>query len=675
MHKYPLLIVAGLLTACAGAPESVPPGATSGIDTAGFDESVRPQDDFYRYVNGGWLAATEIPADRSEYGSFSILAEQSDAQLRQIVADVAALPADLESEARKIGDFYRSFMDVERVNALGGQPLDDELTRISRIINRRDLARFLGYAQRIDAATPFGFWIGQDSGDTSQYIVNFTQTGLGLPDREYYLKDDDDSRTLRDDYVDYLDRLFDLAGVERSAESTRAILEFEMELARAQWPRTKTRDRDLTYNKMTAAELKALLGKFDTQLFLDSARIGTAAAYNVRQPDYAQAFGSLAVTKPLRVWRNYLRARLISAAAPYLSGGFVDAHFDFYSRRISGIERNKPRWQRAVRSTDQLMGQMLGKIYVERHFRPQAKSRMDSLVANLLAAFREAIDELDWMSVATKSEAHAKLDKFGAKIGFPDKWRDYAALHIDADDLYGNVRRSLSFEFAREVAKLGGPIDRDEWFMSPQTVNAYYYPPMNEVVFPAAILQPPFFNVAADDAINYGAIGAVIGHEISHGFDDQGRKSDGDGVLRNWWSESDSDEFSRRADALVEQFDRFEPLTGERVNGRLTVGENIGDLSGLAVAYRAYKTSLGGRAGPVIDGWTADQRFFIGFGQVWRRKYRDSELRRRLLVDPHSPAAYRVLGVLPNIDEFYDAFDVKPGDAMYLEPAARVKIW
>lgn len=674
MYKH-LLLITVVLAGCVSAPQSAPPEVVSGIDTAGFDESVRPQDDFYRYVNGGWLAATEIPPNRSDYGSFSILAEQADARLRTIVEDVAAMPAAPNTEAQKIGDYYRSFMDVDRVNALGAQPLDDELTRVSRIINRRDLARFLGYAQRIDTATPLGFWIGQDSGDTSQYIVNFTQSGLGLPDRDYYLKDDDDSRKLRDDYVAYLDQLFDLAGVDRSAGATRAILEFETEIARAQWSRTKTRDRDLTYNKMTVTDLTALFGKFDTQLFLDSAQIGSEAAYNVRQPDYARAFGSLAVSQPLRVWRDYLRAHLISAAAPYLSTDFVDAHFNFYSRRISGIEQNQPRWQRAIRSADQLMGQMIGKIYVERHFQPEAKTRMDTLVANLLAAFGEAIDGLDWMSIATRDEAHAKLDNFMTKIGYPVEWRDYSTLGIRADDLYGNVQRSINDEFAREVEKLGGPVDRGEWFMSPQTVNAYYYPPMNEVVFPAAILQPPFFNVAADDAVNYGAIGAVIGHEISHGFDDQGRKSDGNGVLRNWWTESDSEEFSRRADILIKQFDKFEPLPGKRINGRLTVGENIGDLSGLAVAFRAYKASLGGRSGPVIDGWTADQRFFIGSSQVWRRKYRDSELRRRLLVDPHSPAAYRVLGILPNIDEFYDAFDVKPGDAMYLEPAARVKIW
>ncbi len=670
-----VVLVAGCVTISPPMQDSDVPQRVSGLDYSGFDYSVRPADNLFAHVNGLWLKTVEVPADKSSYGAFTILADRSDAELREIVEEASASSVHEDPEWQKIGDFHRSFMDSARADNVGAAPLKDELDRIARITNRRELAGYLGFAQGLDTRTPLRIWVGQDSKNTSEYIVNFTQSGLGLPDRDYYLKPDDDSRALRDDYIAYIATLFRLAGIESSDADLVDLLAFETDIARAQWTRTEARNRDKTYNKVTREELLAKLAPIDMQAYLAAAGIDSEAAYNLRQPDYAERFAKIAAAIPLRTWRNYLRARLIDAAAPYLSSAFVSAHFDFNRKRLSGVEVIQPRWKRAVQTADDLMGEMIGKYYVQRYFKPESKARMDELVENLMAAFRSGIDELDWMSADTKREAHEKLEKFSIKIGYPSQWRDYTELEIRPDDLYGNVLRANRFAANRDIAKLGSPVDREEWLMSPQTVNAYYNSTMNEIVFPAAILQPPFFNVDADDAVNYGAIGAVIGHEISHGFDDQGRKSDGDGMLRNWWADKDSEEFSARANGLVAQYNAFEPLPGDFVNGEFTLGENIGDLSGLAVAYKAYMQSLGGAEGPRIDELSADQRFFMGWAQVWRRKYRDSELRRRLLIDPHAPSEFRVLGVLSNIDAFYQAFDVGPDDEMHLQEEKRVKIW
>ncbi len=677
-----LIVVAVSLLAAASCAVVDGPGVRSaaelrpaGLDYAGFDRSARAQDNLFQHVNGRWLTETEIPGDKSNYGSFSVLADRSDERLRAIVIEAAAADEPSGTELRKIGDFYTSFMDTARVDELGIAPLADELARVDAIQSRRDLADYLGRATRLVTETPVGIWIGQDYRNTDEYMVNLTQDGLGLPDRDYYLKSDTASRELRDDYLAYLTRLLALAGRPATDKRMRDVVFFETELARAQWSRTESRNRDKTYNKMSPEALAALVDGIDVSRFLAAAGIDGEVSLNVRQPSYFQRFSKIAAATSLDVWKTYLQLRLINDAAPFLADDFASAHFEFNRQRLSGIETRRPRWKQAVQTADALVGEMLGKIYVERHFLPTAKARMDTLVANLLDTFRDGIDQLEWMSAETRVEAKKKLARFNVKIGYPDRWRDYSGLEIRADDLYGNVARAVRFREDRQFARLGGPVDRDEWFMSPQTVNAYYSPTMNEIVFPAAILQPPFFNVDADDAVNYGAIGAVIGHEISHGFDDQGRKTDGNGLLRNWWTEADNDEFAKRADGLVAQFNAFEPLPGKFVNGRFTLGENIGDLSGIAVAFKAYQKSLQGEPGPVIDGHTAAQRFFMGYSQVWRRKYRASELEKRLLTDPHSPAEYRVNGIVRNIDAFYEAFDVDENDALYLPPDQRVRIW
>ncbi|MEM1261119.1 MAG: M13 family metallopeptidase [Pseudomonadota bacterium] len=647
----------------------------TGLDPTGYDPSIRPQDNLFQFVNGRWLTTTDIPDDKSNYGSFSMLADQSDERLRAIIVDAAESTELAGSERRKIGDFYRAFMDVERIDRLGVEPLSEELARIDNIRSRRDLADYLGRAARLPTVTPIRFWVGQDYRNPAEYIVNLTQSGLGLPDRDYYLTNNAAAQATRDDYLAYLDRLLTLAGRGADARRLREVLYFETELARAQWSRTDSRDRDKTYNKATTAEMAALLVGLDITTLTQAAGFDEQTAFNIRQPSYFERFSKIATATSLDVWKTYLSLRLLNEAAPYLSSPFADAHFDFNRRRLKGVQVAQPRWKRAVQAVDTFIGLMVGRLYVERYFQPEAKVRMDELVTNLLTTFEQGIDDLAWMSPATKQEAREKLARFTVKIGYPDVWPDYSDLHISTDTLFGNVAAAVRFEADRQFAKLGGPVDRDEWFMSPQTVNAYYSPSMNEIVFPAAILQPPFFDLRADDAVNYGAIGAVIGHEISHGFDDQGRKTDGTGLLRNWWTESDNAEFSKRADGLVEQYSQFEPLPGKFVNGRFTLGENIGDLSGVSVAYKAYQQSLKGEPGPVIDGYTAAQRFFMGYAQVWRRKYRDDELERRLLVDPHSPAEYRVNGVVRNIDAFYDAYGVDADDEMYLPPEERVRIW
>ena len=681
MHsKLPVMfLAASVAVGCAvvdpaGLTETATP-ANAGLDYRGYDESIRPQDNLFQFVNGRWLDTTDIPEDKSNYGSFTVLADRSDERLRAIIVEAAETEAAPGTEIRKIGDFYRSFMDLERLEALGASPLDDELARIDNIDSRRELSAYLGLALRLPTRTPIGVWVGQDYRSPDDYLLNLTQSGLGLPDRDYYLTSDDDALALREDYLAYLGTLLELAGDPVDEKRLRAVLYFETELARAQWSRTESRDREKTYNRKTYGEVAALVSGLDIPALFAAAGLDESTGFNIRQPSYFERLSRIAAATPLEVWKSYLKLRLLNEAAPYLSTPFVNAHFAFNRQRISGVEAQRSRWKKAVQSADSLMGEMVGKIYVERHFRPEAKARMDELVANLMDAFRNGIDELEWMSPATKLEAKAKLERFNVKIGYPDEWRDYSTLVVRPDELYGNVRRAVAFDADRELAKLGGPVDRNEWFMTPQTVNAYYSPTMNEIVFPAAILQPPFFNVDADDAVNYGAIGAVIGHEISHGFDDQGRKTDGTGLLRNWWTDADNSEFGQRAEGLVQQYNAFEPLPGKFVNGRFTLGENIGDLSGVAVAFKAYQRSLAGEPGPVIDGYTAAQRFFMGYSQVWRRKYRDSELERRLRIDPHSPSEYRVNGIVRNIDAFYEAFDVDENDALYLPPEQRVRIW
>ncbi len=661
-----------LVLACA--PKEQEPVLGLGVDLETFDHNVRAQDDFYQYVNGTWLATTEIPADKSNYGAFTQLFDKSQDDLKVIVEEAAnARDKVAGSEVQKVGDFYLSFMNTDKIAEIGLSPIQTELARIDDIGSRDDVVRYIGYNQKLGMATPFLLFINQDNKDTTKYTVYVHQTGIGLPDRDYYLEDQFAEK--REAYVAYIQKILDLAGIDDSVDKAAMIMELETRLAEAHWTRVENRDRNKVYNKRTVAEANAETPGLEWSLFLEAAGIPDQADFIVRQPSYFTALGVIIDDVRVRDWKSYFTFKMLDTAAPYLTEDLVEANFDFHGRTISGTEENQPRWKRAIQATDQQIGEAVGKIYVDRHFEADSKTRMDEMIGNLREAFGIAISELEWMGPETKEEAQAKLAKFTPKIGYPKKWRDYTSLEINPDDLVGNMLRATEFEYKRNINQLGGPIDRDAWFMTPQTVNAYYNPSMNEIVFPAAILHPPFFNVEADDATNYGAIGAVIGHEFSHGFDDQGSKSDGDGNLRDWWTEADAEQFKARTGVLVAQYAVFSPLEGMTVNGELTLGENIGDLAGLTIAYKAWKLSLDGREPPVIDGYTGEQRFFLGWAQVWRRKYRDDELERRLTIDPHSPSEYRTNGIVRNMPEWYAAFDVKEGDALYLEPGERVKIW
>lgn len=656
------------------APASEP-GAL-GIEVANFDPNVRPQDDFYRYVNGAWLKSTTIPEDRSSYGSFTELADKSEAALRSIIEEAASSPDRASNpELQKIGDFYLSYMDTAQIEALGLEPLQPELDRIAGIEGAAALPEQFAHLQQIGVQTPFSFYVGQDARKADQYVAYVSQSGLGLPDRDYYFKDGAKFEETREAYLSYIETLLRLAGETDPAGAAKSIMALETSLAEKHWERARNRDREATYNPKSVAELNSMTPGFAWNRFLTATDAAETPAVIVRQPDYLQAMGQELAETPLPVLKQYLRFKLLDAYADELSRPFVEAKFAFRGKTLSGQEQNRPRWKRGVDAVEGALGEAAGRIYVERNFRPASKARMQELVGNLRVAFREGIEDLEWMSPETRAQAQAKLAKFNVKIGYPEEWENYSALTVREDDLVGNEMRANQFVFEDMVEKLGEPIDRGEWGMTPQTVNAYYSSTMNEIVFPAAILQPPFFNPEADDAVNYGAIGAVIGHEISHGFDDQGRRSDGEGNLRDWWTEADNTAFQQRANALAGQYDAFSPVEGLNVNGNLTLGENIGDLSGLAVAYKAYKQSLNGSPAPVIDGLTGDQRFFMGWAQIWRRLNRDEALRQQLLTDPHSPSEYRVNGVLRNMPEFYQAFGIEEGDGMYLPPEKRVEIW
>jgi len=678
------LFPAALLGACGGndsAMETPAPAAPvaaslgSGINTANFDTSVRPGDDFYAYVNGTWLLDTPIPSDKSNYGSFTALADEAEENLRVIIEQAAGQEAEPGSDAQKVGDFFTSFMDEERIEALGAEPLQATLAEIAGIADKSAMLIKMAELNHISVQMPVGVYIDNDAMQSDQYISYLTQWGLGLPDRDWYLSEGDASHEeARAAYGKYVATVLELAGYERAAEAARSVLAIEFLIAGQHWDRVQNRQRELTYNKMTQDDLGALAPDMDWDAFLAALGI-TETSYIVRQPSYIEGLNTIWNEISLQQWKDYTSFKYVDSLAGYLGEDFVNAQFDFEGRTLGGLEEMRPRWKRGVDTVDGSLGEVVGRIYVEQHFADEAKRRMDVLVENLREAFRVGIDELAWMTEATRAEAQEKLRKFTTKIGYPEQWKDYSALSVSPDDLIGNVIRSRNVEHNRELAKLGSPIDRSEWFMTPYTVNAYYNPPMNEIVFPAAILQPPFFNVEADDAVNYGGIGAVIGHEFSHGFDDQGRKSDGDGNLRDWWTGEDAEAFTDRAAALVDQYNQFEVLPGKFLNGEFTLGENIGDLSGLAVAYKAYRMSLNGEEAPVIDGLTGDQRFFMGWAQIWRRLYRDENLEMRITSDPHSHSWARCNGVVRNFDAWYDAFDIQPGDALYLSPEQRVKIW
>jgi putative endopeptidase len=656
----------------AGAADPTP---RSGIARSGFDAKARPQDDLFRHVNGGWLAEAEIPAEYGWYGSIIELRDKSLQDVRAIVEEAAGREdRSSGSEARKIGDLYGGFMDEPRIEERGLEPIRDQLARIDAIPDQPGLLRVLAELQRQGVGGAFLLIVDTDAKQSDRAILYLSQDGISLPDESYYR--DPKFQAIREAFVAHVERTFAMAGRPEPAAAAKAVMDLETRLAKSHWDRVKSRDRTLSYNKKDRPALDALTPGFDWAAYFEGVGAKRVQEVVVRQPEYFAAMAQAYRDVPLANWKTWLAWNVLRASAPYLNKAMVDEWFDF-QRKLSGAREILPRWKRGVTVVEESLGEAAGKLYVARHFPAQAKERMQQLVRNLIEAYRQDIQNLDWMSPETKRKALEKLAKFTPKIGYPDKWRDYTKLAIRRDDLVGNIRRASAFELDRQLSKLDQPVDRTEWRMTPQTVNAYYNPGFNEIVFPAAILQPPVFDRDVDDAVNYGGIGAVIGHEIGHGFDDQGSKYDGDGNMKNWWTDSDRKEFDQRAKMLIEQYSGFQPaqLKGQRVNGALTIGENIGDLGGLTIAYKAYKLSLHGTEPPVLDGWTGDQRFFIGWARVWRSKYRDAELMRRLATDPHSPTEFRCNGVVRNLPEFYAAFGVKEGDKLWLPPDRRVRIW
>jgi predicted metalloendopeptidase len=681
-----LILMASMAQAESGsgaAGNSAAKGAKAKTLSAGIaleyvEPAVRAQDDFFQHLNGKWLKTVEIPADKSSWGAFYKLHDDTQPQLRAIIEKSAAVKnAPAGSEVQLIGDFFASYMDEARLEQLGIAPLKGELANIAAIKDKAELPAVFARLGRLGVNVPFSFYIHQDAKDSTRYVADLYQGGLGMPDRDYYLKADDAKLAdTRAKYQQHVEKMLALSGDKNAAANAKAIVELETELARVQWTKVENRDPIKTYNKVELAKLAELAPGYDWNAWLAAAGIQGKTDYViVSQPSYLKGMAEIVNRVPLETWKVYLQQHLVNGYASYLSKAFVDQRFAFHGTTLSGAPKLEPRWKRGVSTVEGALGDAVGKLYVKEHFPAERKARMETLVKNLLEAYRQSIDTLDWMSPATKKEAQAKLAKFTPKIGYPNKWKEYAALTVKRDDLVGNVMRSREVEYKRELNKLGKPIDRDEWIMTPQTVNAYYNPELNEIVFPAAILQPPFFDMAADDAVNYGAIGAVIGHEISHGFDDQGSQYDGDGNMRNWWTEEDGKRFAEKTKVLVQQYASYSPLPGYHVNGELTLGENIGDNSGLAIAYKAYKLSLKGKKAPVINGLSGDQRFYMGWGQVWRAKMREPAQINQVKTDPHSPAQFRANGTLKNQPGFYEAFGVKEGDKMYLAPKDRVIIW
>ena len=646
----------------------------SGIDRAGMDKSVRPQDDLFLAVNGTWVKNTEIPADKSAWGTFYELRDRTDHQVRELVEGLQAKDPAPGTNARKVNDYFRAFLDEAAIDKAGLAPIEASLKDVDSIKDAGMLVGLMGHWQGV-VRTPLQVDANPDLDDPSVYIADFRQGGLGLPDRDYYLKTDERFAKARTAYTDYLTKLFSLAGDADATAHAAQVLALETKIATAQWPREQTRDPKLGHNPKTPAELEALAPGFDWNTFEAQSQLAPGKIIVVRQPSYVTALAGLVKSEPLDTWKLYLKARRLDGAANVLPKGFRDASYDFHDVAITGLKQQQPRWQQGVAQTNGALGEAIGQLYVGQYFPPAYKARMQALVANLIKAYSQSIDGLTWMSPATKKEAHLKLSKYNVKIGYPDAWRDYTALEVKPGDALGNADRGEAFDYRRQIVRVGGPVERGEWGMTPQTINAYYNGNMNEIVFPAAILQPPFFNVAADDAVNYGAIGAVIGHEISHGFDDKGSQLDGDGRLRNWWTDEDRKAFDAVTGRLVAQYSAYEPLPGQHLNGKLTLGENIADLSGLQIAYKAWKLSLGGKPAGKIDGLTGEQRFIYGFAQVWRSKVRDERELQLITTDPHSPGQFRADGATINADAFHDAFHTKPGDKMWKAPDERLRLW
>jgi predicted metalloendopeptidase len=662
-------------TALAQSPRPAP---TSGVETQFIEPSIRAADDFYRYANDKWIATAVIPADKPSWSPPYMLHQDAQEKLRSIIEEAAASQATpTGGEARKVGDLYRSFMDEARIEALGMKPLAPEFEAIAALKHKSGIPALLARFKQIGIATPVDLDFDQDRRNSTAYVAYLSQAGLGLPDRDYYLDNDDPKQVaIRKKYVEHVERMMAMAGSKTPKQDAADIVAFETALAQINWTRVESRDPVKTYHKIATRDLPAYAPGFDWNAYLAAAGVsGKVSDVVLYQDTYLKAFAELYAKTPLPVWQTYLKWRVLREYGRFLDKAIVDERFAFFGTTLYGIPQIRPRWERGVQFVDDAIGEALGRVYVAKYFPPESKAKMEKLVANLLLAYKQSIDGLEWMGPETKKEAHAKLAKIANKIGYPAKWRDYSALVIKPDDLVGNMRRASRFEYDRQLAKLGKPIDRDEWLLTPQTVNAYYNATMNEIVFPAAYLQPPNFNPAADDAANYGAIGRTIGHEISHAFDDSGSQYDGDGNLREWWTPEDHKRFAEKTKALVAQFDAYSPVPGYFVNGKLTLGENIADLSGLAIAYKAYKLSLGGKEAPVIDGLTGDQRFFLNYAQAHREKTRDEIQVVIIKTDPHSPDKFRVNGPVSNLDAFYETFNVKPGDKLYRAPQERVSIW
>ncbi len=649
----------------------------SGVDRTTFDPSVKPAEDFFRYVNGNWIKHNPIPPEYSRWGAFPKLRDDNLLALREILDDLAKSDSAADSDRQKLRDLYRTAMDEARLEAQGASPLSTVLERIAKIDGRDALVGELARLRAGGAPLLFAVYVSPDEKQSDRYAVHARQGGLGLPERDYYVGNTEDSKRIRAQYREHVASMLKLLGDSNEAASAGAdaVLKIETRLAEASRTPVQLRDREAQYNKKTLAELTSLAPKLDWRLYLKTIEIGDLPDVIVGQPEFFARVNEMLDAVSSEDWRTYLRWHVIHAMAPYLSSAFEGEDFRFYSEVLRGVKEMQPRWKRAIRTVDSQLGEALGRLYVEKHFSPAAKKRMDQLVKNLREAYRERIETRDWMGPETRQQALVKLAAVTPKIGYPDKWRDYSALEIRADSYAENVMRAQAFESRYRLSKLGKPVDKTEWHMTPPTVNAYYNPTMNEIVFPAGILQPPFFDQTADDAVNYGAIGAVIGHEISHGFDDQGSRSDAEGNLKNWWTPEDRARFNAKTDKLARQYDACVAVDDLRVNGRLTLGENIADLGGVAIAYAAYQKSLGGKAAPVIDGFTGPQRFFIGYAQVWRGSTRDADQRLLLRTDPHSPMQFRTMVPLSNIEAFYQAFDVQPGSAMYRPPEERVEVW
>ncbi|MDB4955013.1 MAG: family peptidase [Myxococcales bacterium] len=648
-----------------------------GFDRNGMDPKTAPGASFYNYANGSWLKTTQIPADKSNYGMFSVLSDRSDDRTKLIIESASAADGP---DGQRIADYYKSFMDEAAIEAKGIAPIQPQLDAIAKIKDTSGVVAVFAASSRQLSTSPFSTAVGQDDRAPETHIASISQGGLGLPDRDMYDVKNKQFAPLREGYKKYIATMFTLIGAKDADTRAAAVYGLEEKIAAVHWTRVQNRDPQKTYNKLTIAELQKLAPGMDWKLWLKATGLEGQAAVNVNQPPAIAGTAKLVKSEPLAVWKDYLTLHLLTDTASYLPKKFVDSRFDFYGKTLTGTPELRERWKRGVDQVTEAMGEAVGKLYVSKYFTPATKAQADKLVQNLLVSMGQRLDALTWMSAETKAKAKEKLATYNPKIGYPKRWRDYSALKVVAGDAVGNAERASEFEYNRLLAKLGKPVDRDEWGMTPMTVNAYYNPLLNEIVFPAAILQPPFFDPNADDAVNYGGIGAVIGHEISHGFDDQGAQYDSTGALKNWWTKDDTDKFKTATARLVAQYSGYCPFPAADgkpalcVKGELTLGENIADLAGLTVAYNAYKLSLGGKEAPAVDGLTGDQRFFLGWAQVWRRLYRLPELQNRLVTDPHSPSEYRA-SVVRNLDAWYDAYKPKPDDALYLAPDKRVKIW